>query len=302
MISLFDPGSQRQVMLAQAGYPDRVRAYMNGVEFAVDLETVGLRRRALPTRVRDVPVPLETVPVWRDYLMPAGFRDGYAAGLFTEDGRFLGVLGTSSATSLRLSEQQRRRLYRLVPTIARAVDPLRDLAVLAGMVADAGAGVVLTRAGGSVALPGLPGHGLLDVDSLVVAAALRCLDGGALSASFLCPADDADPVGLVKVTALACPAHPPGNLLAVVLLSPPRATDLTRRELQVLGLLVEGWTTARIAAALYVTARTVVTHLEHVMLKLSTPSRTVAAVVAQRRGLYIPAELTLPPSGGSTAH
>ena len=88
---------------------------------------------------------------------------------------------------------------------------------------------------------------------------------------------------------LSCPPDLPKYLVAVALISP--ALDLhglTPRELEILGLLVEGWPNARIAAALFVTARTVATHIEHILAKLAVASRSAAAVLAMRLGLYIP--------------
>ena len=56
-----------------------------------------------------------------------------------------------------------------------------------------------------------------------------------------------------------------------------------------LGLLVEGCSNQEIARTLVVTPRTVATHLEHVLGKLGAPTRTCAAVRAERDGLYVPA-------------
>ena len=93
----------------------------------------------------------------------------------------------------------------------------------------------------------------------------------------------------MRVTVLAAPEDAPPGLLAVALLSP--ATDLrglTPRELEVLGLLVEGCSNQEIARALVVATRTVAAHLEHVLVKLGAPTRTLAAVRAERDGLYVP--------------
>jgi len=91
------------------------------------------------------------------------------------------------------------------------------------------------------------------------------------------------------VTMLKCPTDLPHYLFAVVLISPaPDVYGLTPRELEILGLLVEGWPNGRIAAALFVTARTVATHVEHILAKLAVASRSAAAVLALRLGLYIP--------------
>lgn len=46
--------------------------------------------------------------------------------------------------------------------------------------------------------------------------------------------------------------------------------------------------------ALSVMARTVAAHVEHVLAKLDVPARTLAAVRAEREGLYVPAPATTP--------
>jgi DNA-binding CsgD family transcriptional regulator len=81
-------------------------------------------------------------------------------------------------------------------------------------------------------------------------------------------------------------------VVAVVLLSPHGdMRGLTLRELEILGMLVEGWPNDRIAGALFVTRRTVNAHLEHIRAKLDAPTRTLAAVHALRFGLYVPRPL-----------
>ena len=55
-----------------------------------------------------------------------------------------------------------------------------------------------------------------------------------------------------------------------------------------LGLLIDGCSNQQIAHALVVAPRTVAAHLEHILAKLDAPSRTLAAVRAERDGLYVP--------------
>jgi DNA-binding CsgD family transcriptional regulator len=228
-----------------------------------------------------------------DYLRPAGFREGLAVGLFTSDGRHLGVLGLSTDTDRHPTEAARDLIGVLAPTIANAVDPLRGLARVAGMIGDARAGIVLTRAGTTMALPGLPSHPLLATGSEVLTVAAQRRTVGRVHGSFLCPFPTGDAQGgHVLITMLACPPDSPQHLSGVVLVSPPGYLHgLTRRELEILGLIVEGWPNWRIAAALALAQRTVNTHLEHILAKLEVPTRTVAAVRALRFGLYVPRAL-----------
>lgn len=67
---------------------------------------------------------------------------------------------------------------------------------------------------------------------------------------------------------------------------PPSPLEpLTRREMDVLELLVQGMTNRRIADALVVTHSTVKGHVEHIMRKLEASDRTQAAVRALQLGL-----------------
>jgi len=52
--------------------------------------------------------------------------------------------------------------------------------------------------------------------------------------------------------------------------------------------VIEGFANQEIARVLVVAPRTVATHLEHILVKLGAPSRTLAAVRAERSGLYVP--------------
>jgi DNA-binding NarL/FixJ family response regulator len=84
----------------------------------------------------------------------------------------------------------------------------------------------------------------------------------------------------------------PAVLCGVVLLSPaPDLHGLTPRELEVLGLVVDGCSNQEIARTLVVSPRTVAAHVEHLLAKLAAPTRTLAAVRAEREGLYVPAVL-----------
>jgi DNA-binding NarL/FixJ family response regulator len=60
---------------------------------------------------------------------------------------------------------------------------------------------------------------------------------------------------------------------------------LTRREHEVLDLIVDGRTNAEIAEQLFISAKTVDHHVSAVLAKLGAPSRSVAASEAVRLGL-----------------
>lgn len=63
------------------------------------------------------------------------------------------------------------------------------------------------------------------------------------------------------------------------------AYPLTDRELEVLQLIVQGYSNAAIATKLYITVGTVKTHVRNILNKLAADDRTQAAVLALRSGL-----------------
>lgn len=67
--------------------------------------------------------------------------------------------------------------------------------------------------------------------------------------------------------------------------APPRATLLSPRERDVLRQLVDGKSDREIAAALFISPRTVMRHVAAILAKLNVPSRTAAATRAVREGL-----------------
>jgi len=60
---------------------------------------------------------------------------------------------------------------------------------------------------------------------------------------------------------------------------------LTRRELEVLGLVARGMTNREIAAALVISEHTVARHVQHILAKLGVTSRTAASAYAYEHDL-----------------
>jgi DNA-binding CsgD family transcriptional regulator len=292
-ISLVNPRAREPASLVVQGYDDELVAYFNSSAVVDEFELLGLHRAGPPMRVSDLPVPPEEVYGWAEYLAPAGFRGGLSTGLHTSDGRYIGVLGLNTDTVLHPTVAARDLIGVIAPVIACAVDPLRSVAWAAWLVHDAQAGIVLTRTNEVLPLPGLPFHGLLSNGSGVLPVAAK-LAGEHMHASFLCPdAGSGMEEGHVRISVVACTPQPPYYLVAAVMASPAGDTHgLTPRELQLLGLLVEGWPNRRIASALAIAERTVATHIEHILAKLCARSRAVAAVRALKEGIYVPWQLT----------
>lgn len=303
-LGLSDPVADSYQSLASVDLDDPTVAFLSGPSPLRDVEVAGPDAGCPPLRPSaagwsrtgrrlDVPGPVGELPTWAECSMPAGIKikEALTVALFAPRGRHVGLLALLSTSQQPSSLAARRRLGRLAPVLAHGIDPMRSLVTAARLVPDATAGVVLHADGSSEPLPGLSGDVLLGARSPLLVAARDRIDEGQIFSSFLWPRGGRHaPGGHVRVTVLRAPEDVPPGMEAVALLSP--ASDrhgLTPRELDVLGLLVEGCSNQEIARTLVVAPRTVATHLEHVLAKLGAPTRTLAAVHAQRDGLYVPA-------------
>ena len=289
-IALRDPERQIRIPLASAGDAAALHAYWSSAEADAELARLGLNRPGPPLLSTELsPLAAETA-YWRRYLAPSGFRGGIDAALVTADGRHVGHLTLLTQADALPTPADRDLTGVLTPLIAQAVDRLPAIRVLAGIVPDVIAGTVLTQAGNTLPLPGLPLDPVLAAGSPAVAEVVERLAVGDRYATFLHPALDAGAGALLRVTALDCSNATTDHLRAAVLLSPaPDRHGLSRRDLQVLGLIVAGWEDdRRIAAALNSTPEDVAETTRRGMRLLGTPSRTGLAVCALREGLFVP--------------
>jgi len=295
-LALADPLGGGYYSLASTSLDHSTVRYLSGPEMAHDIEVTGSNRARAPVSPSDLPYPAEGLPTWAECLIPAGFHQALAVALFAPGPRHVGFLALLSARTQPPTQAMRRRLTRLSPIIARGIDPMRSLLTAARLVQGASAGAVLYRGGGTALLPGLADDALLADGSAVLCTARAAMRDGQVYTSFLWPRGGRHaPDGHVRVTVLAGTDDVPRVLPGMVLLSPAGdLRGLTHRELEVLGLLIEGCANQEIARALVVSPRTVATHLEHILVKLEAPSRTLAAVRAERAGLYVPANAGAP--------
>jgi DNA-binding CsgD family transcriptional regulator len=295
-MALAEPGGTRYTSLASTDLDGRSVRYLSGPRMAQDIETTGADRERPPMSLSDVPYSSRDLPTWAECLLPAGYREALSIALFENGGRHVGFMTLLFQSPDAPSPTLRRRLARLVPKIASGIDPVRSLAASAAFVAGARAGAVLLPGGDIACLPGLTGDELLTADSALTQAARGALDEGSTYASFLWPLGARQsPDGYVRVTVLACERHLDSVVCGVVVLSPARAMrGLTPRELEVLGHVIEGCSNCEIARALTIAPRTVAAHMEHILIKLDAASRTLAAVRAERAGLYVPVTRTGP--------
>jgi len=95
----------------------------------------------------------------------------------------------------------------------------------------------------------------------------------------------ADPTQSV-VAHLLCPLSTEGNCAKPPTLQGKNiASRLTRREFEVLGLLIEGRTTHEIERGLGVSHATIRNHIQHILHKLHVHSRLEAVVLARAMGM-----------------
>jgi DNA-binding NarL/FixJ family response regulator len=64
-------------------------------------------------------------------------------------------------------------------------------------------------------------------------------------------------------------------------------SDLTSRELEVLQLVLAGYTNKAIAAEIYISEKTVEFHLDHIYNKIGVRTRLMAGVWALQQGILI---------------
>jgi hypothetical protein len=239
------------------------------------------------------------VCAWGEFLLPAGFRGGMAGPLFASTGRHVGFLSLLTEDPAGPSPADRQILSAVTRVIADDLDRTQEIARIAAIVGAAEAGVVLTRGGDALHLPGLPDDRLLAPDSPIVAAATQELSAGGPYTAFLAPAPGPDGERLVRVTALDCALPELDHLSAALLLSRPGdLRGLTSLDLRALGHLVAGTTQVfALAAALHVDPSTATEALRRAELALDAPDFTAAATRALRTGLRIPPALSGPARG-----
>jgi hypothetical protein len=295
-LAVRDPERRRHVPLATTGPAEPLRRYFESPGADAELEHLGLNRAQSPVLASELPVPLPEICAWSEYLLPAGFRGGVAGALFSSTGRHVGFVSLLAEDPARLSQPDRRMLAAVTRVIADDLDRTQEIATIAGIVEVAQAGVVLTRGGDALPLPGLPGDPLLAPASPILLAAAQELASGGPYTAFLAPTAGSDDERLARVTALDCALPGLDHLSAAVLLScPGDLRGLTPLDLRVLGHLVAGTTQVpALAAALHVDPRTTAEALRRAQVALDAPGLTAAATRALRTGLRIPPALSRP--------
>src|SRR3954451_7463200 len=184
-LAIRDPERRRHVPLATTGAAEPLRRYFESPGADAEVEHLGLNSAQSPVLASELPGPLPEICAWGEYLLPAGFRGGVAGALFASTGRQVGFLSLLAEDPARPNMADRQILAAVTRVIADDLDRTQEIARIARIVGTAEAGVVLTRGGDTLPLPGLPDHRLLAPDSPILAAATHELSGGGPYTTFL---------------------------------------------------------------------------------------------------------------------
>lgn len=302
-IGTLDDDHRHYTTVTAAGHDRGDRAYMESTELTEMRKAGGLLQQRRPMRLRDAPPETAELPCWSERWRPAGYQEALGVPLVTPDGRHLGVLTLHTDTAGYPTTEARDAIGAIAHTITAVLDPMNSLAGLTRLVHGATAAVAVDRRGTLTPLPGMTTDPLFTRCPEAVPAAVDGLTDRVRQTMFLCPVPSSGSrTRYARITGLACPPGTAGDLAGLVVVSSPGdLRTLTLRELVVLGLVIDGYANQSIAARLSITTRTAAAHLEHIRAKLRAPTRTAAAVLALRRGLYIPYRLVAGRNGASCA-
>jgi DNA-binding CsgD family transcriptional regulator len=290
-LGVLDSGGRRFLTAAAVGHDPAAQADLESGAYYAAVESSGMLRRGRPMCLRVRGRPLNC-PSWDGLWGPAGQQDGLGVPLIAADGRLVGLLVLSTDATGHPREAGCQVIGEVAPMIAAAIDPMTSILGLAGLVVDARASAAVGSDGAVHPLPGSPLHPLLDPGSPVVSIAADCLRIHGSPTGFLCPYAGPDSDDYVQVTVIACPPALSSPFSELLIVSPPGDLHgLTPRELEVLGLVIDGSTNRQIAATMFVTQRTVAAHLEHIRSKLGVPTRTAAAIWSLNHNLHVPPQL-----------
>lgn len=293
LFATWDPLDRRHRPVANHGYAKRVVDHLCSEAFEQELLEFGASSAGRAFRVRDLPCEPSAVPTFANVFSPEGFDEGLTVCLHASGGRYVGMLNLSTTSSTGgPSDSARDAIDLLAGTLANAIDTARLDRHLVELADPGAAAVMIGLAGDPLPVPGSDQSDRI-AEMLIgdprgpLADARQMLHDRKLPERFVWrPQGEA---GWRRVHVIACEGpglDEPRALLGVG--SPIHAYGLTVREMEVLSLLVEGWSNRNIAEHFVVAPRTVATHVERVLSKLDEHSRAGAAGRATREGLLVP--------------
>jgi DNA-binding CsgD family transcriptional regulator len=281
-----DPLTGGYVQTAGIGYtPEDSQAL--AAEFVTTPWYLNVVRRELPPSIsEDTEDAPDGSPRFRhgwfytDRVRPAGFRDG-VTGALRHQGRLVGLVHLSTERADAYDTDARRLLASVIPALSALADPLPHV----GELAAEGAANLVTDAG-VIDIPGRDSARVLRDEAFTpLLRAFARSSGRRLR--LLWPVESA----WCRVTLHR--RRLTGRLDADTVLVVETPTELpyglSPRELEVLTRAATGETDQAIAQALFLSPRTVHTHMQHLLRKTGAASRAEATALAVRDGLLRPA-------------
>jgi DNA-binding CsgD family transcriptional regulator len=217
---------------------------------------------------------------YAERVRPAGFRDGMT-GALRHEGRLVGLLHMSTEGPDTYDTEARLLLASILPALGVLADPTAQTSDLHDLPAEAGAN--LLTADGLIELPGRAPAAVLEDDGFRRLAGVFA-DSGGHRLRLLWPVGR----GWRRVVLRRCTV---GSAVArkAVLVPAELPYGLSPRELEVLTRAARGQTNQAIAQALFLSPRTVHSHIEHLLRKTGCASRAEATTLAMRDGVLRPA-------------
>jgi non-specific serine/threonine protein kinase len=200
------------------------------------------------------------------------------------------VLDRGDVTQARMLYKEGLTLYVNLHASLGIADVLAGLAAVAGALGQFPQMARLLGAAqaqcSAMGVPVLPHHGQFDRS---LEAARARLDGPSFAQSW----SEGAKITLDEAIADAMQLNSPtsqeeGEPNSPAMLAPAQHAGLTPRELDVLRLVMAGYTDRQIAATLFVSHRTVHGHVAHIFTKLGVNTRTAATTAAIAAGLVVP--------------
>jgi DNA-binding CsgD family transcriptional regulator len=280
-----DPVSGTHVQIAGVGYTAETSQAL-AAEFVSTPWYANVVRQELPRSISedaDDPGPrFRHGWFYAERVRPAGFRDGLT-GALRHDGRLVGLIHLSAEGADTYDTEARQLLASILPALGILTDPTAQ----AEDDLPPGAGANLVTAEGVIELPGRAPAGALQNEDFI-----RLVEVFALSRGLRLRA--LWPVGAEwhRVVLRRCSVGPGAATRTAVLVHEERAElpyGLSPRELEVLTRAARGQTNQAIAQALFLSPRTVHSHIEHLLRKTGCASRAEATALAVRDGVLRPA-------------
>ncbi|MEG6508858.1 helix-turn-helix transcriptional regulator [Methyloligella sp. 2.7D] len=276
-------GTHRHETLANKGYSLRTLEHVNDA-FVQNNRAFALAHLHDPRSLRwcdyreDWSFDFSDTESAQDYLIPDGFQEGSTMCLRLPDGRYTGAIHMSWVKPPEATSERRMIVERFRPLLAELCDQLRIPRVFAETMAPGAFALVISPNGSTFCLPNRSEGPHLGENG-----ALRHLimkPQGRLPERFLWP-DDEGMCHRVTIT----PCHGNARLVTEELTTWPYG--LSMRELQVLYLVAGGASNPEISEMLFISARTVSTHVEHILDKMGCFSRAKLAAMAVSEGLLL---------------